>query len=669
MNVYMICLWVLGACLVVGGTTILVLTLATKLFYSNITSIKAGADFSSGQAIAALALVTWDETTIRADEAGTFIKWESTTQFQDSATSPFYTYDLLPCEYVSGVLPASNIPATDSDVTVKRGNNGGLGVTTTTNTYIGNIPQTNQLWVSFPHLKDPRTVVVVGSGPVEGPGTGFSHRIRCANCGATAYGNCELLIDLEFDTTNMINMYSDNSNAIAKRPSRPLQSGVDFGMYADASDTQISSNCLAYTYTGSYTNANRYIAAYLNGNVVQLKATQGTTAQIGMYNDTSYVATPFSSSFFQPYVGVGDMHKNSTVYAILVFNKVLTPVEIQSLSVYLQAKYFGPAMAYPTEIIATINSEISVSNGKLYKDADPITSYEISPDLPAGLTFDKTTGALGGAATVPSPLTVYTITARNGRASSQVQLSITVPEPPLVPPVEPPPPPPQPPNIVAPHVKNMTVQPDQPVIIPPPDNSGDPAVFTVLPVDTGLKIDPSTGGLSGTVTEPVDTTMTITAQNDSGKSSASFQLQVGLKMSYTCGSSIVAKVGESIPSSELTIINARVDTTPSGPYTLVGNLFGLSFDSVTGSIDGTPTSAGSDTITVSGRFSDGSSAQVSVLIDIAATRQLLHKTTYLYSSAAGVGLGLALLAALAYIQWKPETKPVESQSNSQSNSQ
>lgn len=652
MNVYMIGLWVLGACLVVGGTTILVLTLATKLFYSNITSIKAGADFSAGQAIAALALVTWDETTIRADEAGNFVKWESTTQFQDSATSPFYTYDLLPCEYASGVLPASNIPATAS-ISVKRGNNGGLGVTTTTNTYIGNIPQTGQLWVSFPHLKDPRTVMVVGSGPVEGTGTGFSHRIRCENCGTTAYGNCEILIDLEFDTTNMINMYSDNSNAIAKRPSRPLQPGVDFGIYV--SDTQISSNCLAYTYTGSYTNANRYIAAYLNGNVVQLKATQGTTTQlIGTYNDTSYVATPFASSFFQPYVGVGDMHKNSTVYAILVFNKVLTPVEIQSLSVYLQAKYFGPAMAYPTEITAELNSEISVVNGKQYIDADPITSYEISPALPLGLTFDITTGALGGAATVSSPLTVYTITARNGRTSSQVQLSITVPP---VPPVEPPP---QPPNIVTPVVV-VTVQPDQPVTIPPPDNSGDPAVFTVQPDDTGLKIDPNTGSLSGTVTAPVDTTMTITAQNDAGTSTSSFQLQAGLKMSYTCGSSIVAKVGESIPNSELTIINARVDATPSGPYILLGNLFGLVFDSVTGSIGGTPTSAGSDTITVSGRFSDGSSAQVSVLIDIAATRQLLHKTTYLSIAVAGVGLGLALLAALAYIQWKTETKPVESQ--------
>lgn len=656
MNVYMIGLWVLGVCLVVGGTTILVLTLATKLFYSNITNIKAGTDFSGGQAIAALALVTWDETTIRADETGNFVKWESTTQFQDSATSPFYTYDLLPCEYVSsGVLPGSNISATVNDISVKRGNNGGLGVTTTTNTYIGNIPQTNQLWVSFPHLKDPRTVVVVGSGPVEGTGTGFSHRIRCANCGTTAYGNCELLLELELDTTNMINMYSDNSNAIAKRPSRPLQPGVDFSIYADVSDTQISSNCLAYTYTGSYTNANRYIAAYLNGNVVQLKATQGTTtAQIGTYNDTSYVSTPFSSSFFQPYVGVGDMHKNSTVYAILVFNRVLTPVEIQSLSVYLQAKYFGPAMAYPTEIIASINSEIRVVNGKQYVGADPITSYEISPALPAGLTFDKTTGALGGAATVPSPLTVYTITAKNGCTSSQVQISITVPP---VPPVEPPP---QPPNIVAPVVV-VTVQSDQPVTIPPPDNSGDPAVFTVLPVDTGLKIDPNTGSLSGTVTAPVDTTMTITAQNDAGTSSSNFQLQAGLKMSYTCGSSIVAKVGESIPSSELTIINARPDATPSGPYILLGNLFGLSFDSVTGSIDGTPTSAGSDTITVSGRFSDGSSAKVSVFIDIAATRQLLHKTTYLSIAVAGVGLGLALLAALAYIQWKTKTKPVESQ--------
>ena len=331
MNVYMICLWVLGVCLVVGGTTMLVLTLATKLFYTNITSIKAGADFSAGQAIAALALVTWDETTIRADEAGNFIKWKSTTQFQDSATSPLYTYDLLPCAYVSGVLPTSNIPATNSDVFVKLGNNGGLGVTTTTNTYIGNLPQTDQQWVSFPHLRDPRTVVVVGSGPVEGTGVGFSHRIRCVDCGTGYFGLCEMLLELDFNTAMTI--YGDNALPSSKRSSRPLQAGVDYSVYTDASNTQISSNCVAYTYTGSWSNSNRYIAAYLNGNIVQLKNLDqfGTTY---VYSNTTYVTTSFitASAKFQPYVGVGDMNKNSTVYAILVFNRVLTPVELQSLS-------------------------------------------------------------------------------------------------------------------------------------------------------------------------------------------------------------------------------------------------------------------------------------------------------------------------------------------------
>ncbi|MFI5161292.1 MAG: gliding motility-associated C-terminal domain-containing protein [Sphingobacteriales bacterium] len=55
-----------------------------------------------------------------------------------------------------------------------------------------------------------------------------------------------------------------------------------------------------------------------------------------------------------------------------------------------------------------------------------ITGYTIDKPLPAGLTFDLTTGNVSGTPTVTSPATDYTITAYNSTGSSSFTVSITV---------------------------------------------------------------------------------------------------------------------------------------------------------------------------------------------------------------------------------------------------
>jgi gliding motility-associated-like protein len=54
------------------------------------------------------------------------------------------------------------------------------------------------------------------------------------------------------------------------------------------------------------------------------------------------------------------------------------------------------------------------------------TGYTISPALPAGLTFDTTTGIISGTPTALSPATVYTIDAYNAQGGSTATLSIQV---------------------------------------------------------------------------------------------------------------------------------------------------------------------------------------------------------------------------------------------------
>ncbi|MGQ0614698.1 MAG: CHRD domain-containing protein [Planctomycetaceae bacterium] len=54
------------------------------------------------------------------------------------------------------------------------------------------------------------------------------------------------------------------------------------------------------------------------------------------------------------------------------------------------------------------------------------TSYSIDIALPTGMTFDTTTGAIGGTPTVTSSFKTYTITASNSAGSSQASISIVV---------------------------------------------------------------------------------------------------------------------------------------------------------------------------------------------------------------------------------------------------
>ena len=132
----------------------------------------------------------------------------------------------------------------------------------------------------------------------------------------------------------------------------------------------------------------------------------------------------------------------------------------------------------------------------------------------------------------------------------------------------------------------------------------------------------------------------MTAQNDAGKSVTTFQLKSGIILSYTCGETLTGDVGKPIETCELSIENAPIETSPSIPYTLTGNLFVLTFDNLTGRISGIPTSTGSDTLHITGTYSDASiSASISLPITIHKTKTFAHKTAYLASASAGIGVG------------------------------
>jgi gliding motility-associated-like protein len=83
-----------------------------------------------------------------------------------------------------------------------------------------------------------------------------------------------------------------------------------------------------------------------------------------------------------------------------------------------------PAISYSpssvTYLIGDAASLVATNTG------GAVTSYTVSPSLPAGLTLNGTTGAITGTATTSSPRANYTITARNAAGTGTAVVSIFV---------------------------------------------------------------------------------------------------------------------------------------------------------------------------------------------------------------------------------------------------
>ncbi len=144
-----------------------------------------------------------------------------------------------------------------------------------------------------------------------------------------------------------------------------------------------------------------------------------------------------------------------------------------------------------------------------------ITSWSISPSLPAGPLPNSTSGVIGGTPTGVAPATTYTVTATYQGGSASTTLSIQVKD-------------------VAPAIsyaeKSATFAATAPAPTLMPANTGGAAVtWSVSPdLPSGLTLNAKTGAPSGkpSSTKPA-TSYTITAQNSGGSSTFSLTLSVG----------------------------------------------------------------------------------------------------------------------------------------------
>lgn len=264
--------------------------------------------------------------------------------------------------------------------------------------------------------------------------------------------------------------------------------------------------------------------------------------------------------------------------------------------------YTASAASYTTNVLITPNTPSS-SGGA-------VVSYAVSPVLPAGLSFDTGSGEISGTPTAITNSANYTVIATNAVGSTNANVSITV-------------------NDVAPGGLSYPISSANYIttnVITPntPRSSGGAVVsYAVSPaLPTGLSLDTNTGEITGTPTASTSATdYTVTATNTGGSTNVIVSITVFLSaptgVSYSTPSATYltnVAIAPNIPSNSGGPAEAYA-VSPALPT-------GLSLDTTTGEITGTPTVAASTadyTVFVS-NAGGSSGAIISITVDVPSPR-------------------------------------------------
>ena len=236
-----------------------------------------------------------------------------------------------------------------------------------------------------------------------------------------------------------------------------------------------------------------------------------------------------------------------------------------------------------------------------------ITSWSVSPSLPAGLSLDSSTGAISGTPTAVTSSAAYTVTASNTGGSDTASITIVV-------------------NDVTP--SDLDYSPNsftltkgtQMTTVTPTANGGTITGWSVSPsLPAGLSLDSSTGAISGTPTAVTSSaTYTITATNTGGNDTATVTIvvnDIAPSIAYS-PSSITLTKGTAMTTATVTSTGGTVVSYAVSPSLPTG----LSLDTSTGAISGTPTaitSSASYTITATNTGGTDTASVTIVVNDVA----------------------------------------------------
>jgi len=235
--------------------------------------------------------------------------------------------------------------------------------------------------------------------------------------------------------------------------------------------------------------------------------------------------------------------------------------------------------AKPVVAIASTTGTVGVSFNYMISATNSPTSYG-STTLPAGLSLNTTTGAITGTPTVAGIFTI-TDTAKNISGSGTGTLTITIN------PAKP---------VVATASTTGTVGASFSYTISATNN---PTSYGSTTLPAGLSLNTATGVITGTPTTAGTFTITDTAKNISGSGIGTLTITINPAKPVVATASTTGTVGASFSYT----ISATNNPTSYGSTTLPA---GLSLNTATGAITGTPTIAGIFTVTDTAKNISGS---------------------------------------------------------------
>ena len=307
-----------------------------------------------------------------------------------------------------------------------------------------------------------------------------------------------------------------------------------------------------------------------------------------------------------------------------------TPTAITSSNVYTitGTNTGGSATASVTIVVNDVApssvtytpSSLTLTNGTAMTtvtptaSGGPVTSWSISPTVPAGLNFDTSNGAISGTPTSVTSAATYTVTATNTGGSATATLTIQVNV--------------APPSSIVYTPSSLTLTKGTTMTTVTPTASGGPATsWSVTPsLPAGLAISGTTGAISGTPTAVTSSgTYTVTASNAGGSDTVTITIQVN-----DVAPSSIAYAPSSLTLTKGTTMSTITPTSAGGTVTswsVSPSLpAGLSFSTSTGAISGTPTAVSSTaTYTVTASNTGGSStATVTILVNDAAPSSVTY---------------------------------------------
>jgi hypothetical protein len=234
-----------------------------------------------------------------------------------------------------------------------------------------------------------------------------------------------------------------------------------------------------------------------------------------------------------------------------------------------------PSITYsPASIICTRNSNCTFAAPT--NTGGPATSFALVGTLPAGMTFNTTTGAIGGTPSViRTTATTYTVNATNSGGTGSTTITLTVND--VVP-------------VLTYSPASQTCIVGSLCSVAAPGNTGGPATSWAITgtLPAGLTFNTGTGAISGTPTSPQAATgYPVTATNSGGTSTAAtLTLTVNdtapniayAPPALTCTKGSPCSLGPPTSSGGAVVSYAITGTLPAG----------LTFNTATGVISGTP---------------------------------------------------------------------------------